>query len=144
MTTIAIRDGVMAATTAVWTSIYRGDSPKIMRTKDGALIATCGDSDMAGPFLAWFEAGADSERIPRIPEKSDFAAIVLLPDESVICFTERFLPMHVSGSFHAMGSGDQLALGAMAHGATAEEAVFVACEFDPWSRAPVQVEFLRR
>jgi hypothetical protein len=147
MTTIAYRDGVMVATTGVWTAIYRGQRNKIMRvggsgTGAGALMATCGDSDMAFSFHKWLEDGENQNALPRIPEKSDFAAIVVYPNGSVVCFTERFLPQPIIAEFHAMGSGDQLALGAMAMGASAEEAVRVACKFDPWSREPLQIEHL--
>ncbi len=142
MTTIAIRNGVMAATDATWTSIYRGSRHKIMRTRDGALIASCGESDMAIPFFRWFDNGAHQDRLPRTPEKSDFCAIVLHATGKVQVFTERFLPQDVSAPFYAIGSGEQFALGAMAIGASADKAVQVACEFDPWSRGPIQVEML--
>ena len=106
-------------------------------------MATCGDSDMAIPFFNWLNEGASAEKIPRIPEKSDFAAVVLYRDGSLGCFTERFLRMDVEADFYALGSGEQFALGAMAMGATAEQAVGIACQFDPWSRGPFQIEHLR-
>ena len=105
-------------------------------------MATCGDSDMAIPFFNWLNEGAKAEQLPRIPEKSDFAAVVLYRDGSLGCFTERFLRMDVEADFYALGSGEQFALGAMAMGADAEQAVIVACQFDPWSRGPFQIERL--
>jgi hypothetical protein len=143
MTTIAVRNGIMVATGATWTSIYRGQRPKIMRTREGALTASCGDSDMALPFFNWLDAGADQKNLPRTPDKSDFAAMVLYPDGSVSVFTERFLKQDAAADFYALGSGEQFALGAMGVGASAEEAVQVACYFDPWSRGPLQVVALR-
>lgn len=41
--------------------------------------------------------------------------------------------------FHALGSGSELALGAMAAGASPAEAVTIACEYDGYSSLPVHV-----
>lgn len=142
MTTIAFRDGIMAATTAAWTSIYQGSGPTIFRTRDGGLVAMCGDTNMARSFVRWIEANEDEAQIPRIPEKTDFGAIVVGRNGVVGRFTESFQRQDIDAEFHALGSGSLLALGAMAMGASAEKAVEIACQFDPWSRGPVQVERL--
>jgi hypothetical protein len=41
--------------------------------------------------------------------------------------------------FYVAGSGGSLAMGAMAHGATAEEAVQIACKYDTKTCEPVHV-----
>lgn len=142
MTTIAIRDGIMAADTSVWEGCYRGSKQKIVRTSLGHLFATCGDSGITERLAKWIEDGESEDRLPRIVEKTDFAALVLYRDGSVGHYTERFMRSMIDGPFFALGSGNEFALGAMAMGASAEKAVEIACQFDPWSRGPVQVERL--
>ena len=48
------------------------------------------------------------------------------------------------GEFHAVGSGAGVALGALAHGATAEEALTTACEYDCYTSLPLQVAMLKK
>ncbi len=143
MTTIAIRNGVMAADTMISdANLVRGFTSKIFRTAGGHLLAVCGHASMSLPFAAWIERGAPDDDLPRFPEGADFAAIVAYADGRVAVFSEKFLPQFLTAEFHTMGSGGEVALGAMAMGASAEEAVRVACRFDPWSREPIQVEML--
>jgi hypothetical protein len=143
MTTIAFRDGIMAADTMMSQSVYRGRCLKITRTGAGDLVALCGDSGMAHPFAAWIDAGLPRDGLPRMPTGTDFGAFVAFADGRFAVFSEKCLPQFVEAEFHAMGSGNEVAIGAMAMGASAEEAVKIACQFDPWSREPIQVEHLK-
>jgi hypothetical protein len=55
-------------------------------------------------------------------------------------FCHHFSPIPLSiKQFYAIGSGQDLAMGAMAHGASAYEAVDIACKLDRNSWAPVFV-----
>lgn len=58
-------------------------------------------------------------------------------DGQISHFSERLRPYKVHASFYAIGSGRRLAIGAMAAGASAKEAVEIACRFDTHSRGPV-------
>lgn len=146
MTTIAFRNGVMASDTMLsGDNLVRGKSEKILRTPSaGHLVALCGASTMVLPFAVWIELGEPQDALPRLPPDSEFAAFVAYADGRFAVFSQKFLPQFAQAEFHATGSGNEVALGAMAMGASAEEAVRVACQFDPWSREPVQVEHLRR
>ena len=145
MTTIAYRDGVLAVDTAITSDngVCRGRVSKLRRTPSGLLFAICGQAGLSDVFSRWLEDGADPLQRPTLNDKSDFAALVVFSDSRVAAFSERFVAQFLIADFHAMGSGNELALGAMAMGASAEEAVRVACRFDVWSREPVETMALR-
>jgi len=143
MTTIAFRDGIMAADTMISDSnVVRGRTSKVIRATQGHLLAVCGHSAMSLPFAAWIERREPQDDLPRLPAGADFAAIVAYIDGRVAVFSEKFLPQFVVAEFHSMGSGGEVALGAMAMGASADEAVRIACRFDPWSREPIEFHAL--
>lgn len=143
MTTIAIRHGIMAADSSIWEgSLFVGRKQKVLRTSNGTLLATCGYSGMSDPFAEWVNAGEPADNLPRLPPDTDFSALVLYPDEQVFTFDGRFMRQRVKADFYALGSGEAFALGAMHAGASAEDAIKAACEFDAWSRGPVQSERL--
>lgn len=134
MTTIVYRDGVMAADRLITSNgIRRGHSKKIFKAANGALIGVSGSAGLADRFVSWIGDGGREEERPRIPEGSDLFAIVAYPEGEVAVFSERLVPQVIEAPFAATGSGNEIALGAMAMGASAERAVAVAIEFDAYS-----------
>lgn len=89
-------------------------------------------------FLEWFE-GFDnanevqqqvpfvSVNIPELMEDEDFTGIVAYPEGYVMLFEGGKAFYEVKAPY-AIGSGSDIALGALDQGATAEEAVRVACK----------------
>lgn len=139
MTTIVYRDGVMAADTLVTDagSVRRGTARKIFRTANGALVGVAGASGLTSRFVQWIENGEPEAALPRMPDGQQMSALVAYSDGSVAVFNETLLRQKVVAPFEAVGSGNEIALGALAMGARAEEAVLVACQFDVWSAEPV-------
>jgi ATP-dependent protease HslVU (ClpYQ) peptidase subunit len=141
MTTITYRDGVMAADSRAYSGnkVPIGEKIKLRRLDDGTLIgastSTCG---AAGWVLDWVEAGcpAVAGGTELLPDKFD--VIVVRPDGSVFYGSDTpVLTGPLDAPYLAAGSGQEYALGAMAHGATAVEAVRAACLLDVWSGLPV-------
>lgn len=152
MTTVAFKAGVMACDSC-WT---RGDMQvvsgiKIRRLSSGALFGTSGDNDVRE-----VEALLDKVRTPKqMPLRSAFkgilvdcGGILVLPRGKVFMIGCREKPddyddeigaWEVNRGFAAIGSGAEVALGAMAAGKSAREAVAIACKFDINSRLPVHV-----
>lgn len=129
MTTIACDGLGMASDGRVCNSgsiIVAEEQPKIVALASGGLVGFSGRSRDMETFRLWLENGGD------IPKLDDFSAIVLQPDG-----IGRFY----DGNQHwtpcpfptAIGTGAELALGAMEAGATPTEAVEIACQHDPFS-----------
>lgn len=145
MTTIAYRDGVMAADTASWDScgIFFGRSRKIYRLADGRVLGTAGSKSMALRVVAWLNGSADRPT-PNDERPTDrFAGIIADCDGRIFYMDASLEPSELLDcKFTAIGSGRELALGAMAMGASASDACCIAAKFDQGTRLPIDIEFL--
>lgn len=96
------------------------------------LIAGCGACEDVEAVLDWVEAGAIQEDKKKfgLDRDVDVSAISVDKKGVVRHYCGRLYPYKVQAPFHASGSGAHLAIGAMAHGATAVQAVKIAAQFD--------------
>ena len=140
MTTIAYRNGVLAADTGVGLGdmMLPERFQKIHRLRDGRLFAWTGVAGDGARVLAHF----NNPKKP-MPEKPDGVALII--DRRGIAWTleEGAMLRVIGASYVARGSGKDFAYGAMAMGASAREAVKVAARFDLRSRPPVEALRLR-
>lgn len=141
MTTIAYRDGVMAADSRAYSGskVPIGEKVKIRRLDDGTLIGASTSTCGAGTWvLDWYEGGciAKAGDAELLPDKFDL--LVVHPDGRVFIASDHaVLSGPLTTPYIAIGSGNEYALGALAHGATAVQAVEAACTLDVWSEVPV-------
>lgn len=137
MTTFAYRDGVLASDSAATCSgTYQGSVQKIFASKTGGLVAASGDMAALAVFRRWVEEKHCQGDIPHTD--AGYSGLWIKPNGDVFVL-EFQTAVQIKAPFVAGGSGMDLATGAMAAGATAEEAVQIAAMFDTSSRAPVQV-----
>lgn len=118
--------------------VVSGTVRKLSRLKDGGIVGCAGRVDVAGEFAAWLNGVAEKPK----EVDDDFYALVLTADGEVFLYDERLSPTHVEADFYAIGSGHEVAKGAMAAGATPEEAVEIACKLNLYTGPPVLVERL--
>lgn len=135
MTTIATDGETMAGDGLVTSgsTIFGSSMTKVHQLKDGRLVGISGCAYFATPFMDWLQDGGD------VPELDDnFEALVLHPDGSCLSYDNkgRSLPEELPT---ATGSGREIALGAMAVGASPEEAVKVACDRDTQTGGKITV-----
>lgn len=137
MTTFAYRDGVLAADSAITMSgTYQGSTRKIFASKQGGMIAVSGDLAALAVFKRWVEENHCKGDVP--VTDAEYSAVWIKPNGEVYA-VERDAAVLVEVPFIAGGSGFDLATGAMAAGATAEQAVQIAAMFDTNTQLPVQV-----
>jgi ATP-dependent protease HslVU (ClpYQ) peptidase subunit len=124
MTVLAYRNGVLAADTSVWSNnVLSGEIVKIARRRDGALIGIAG-SVAAGQTMIDHFLKADGLEIER-PDEVE--CIVVDQDGKIITYDADHIA-EVEAEFEASGAGYQIAHGALAAGASAEEAVAIAIQ----------------
>lgn len=141
MTTIAYRDGEIAADTlATWGNNRDGHMTKV--AKRGPFLAgVSGAVSASQRFLDWFRCGLEGDP-PEMPDGDRTTyGIICTPDGYVLTWGPTGWERLRSPTY-AIGSGSEFAQGAMAMGATAEEAVRVAMIFDTKSGGEITV--LRR
>lgn len=139
MTTIAYRDGVLAADTALsYGSMLRG-ATKITRCSDGVLAGAAGNAGYNTLFLQWAERGRHGE--PPVAQRVDDGldrGVLFYPD-GVVEIYEANGVYRCRPPYYAFGSGKSEALGAMFAGADAEMAVRAAIEHDPGTGGDITV-----
>ena len=126
MTTIAYRDGLMAADSHVnGDGIRQGSITKIGRNSAGDLIGVCGSASLVQKLLSAFASGDESHEI-----KEGQGEALIARATGTIEFWDYHGHYQLGARYAATGSGFQIALGAMAFGASAEQAVTCAAQHD--------------
>lgn len=129
MTTIAYRDGVLAADGLC--TCNGGVLSTRMRkigAKGAILWSSSGDTSWAKTFRDWVSDGLKGE-YPKPPDDRT-GGIIYLPNGDIVVFHQLGVEHRPGLPFWADGSGADYALGAMQAGATAEEAVRAAMVWD--------------
>jgi len=136
MTTVVYRDGVLAADRQVTMGVtHVGKMRKVYRRPDGALIGGRGDTSLLVKFFDWFMAGEQGYR-PRLKsayadgDDAETQLIIVRPNGSVELHDSLGYTPIQKGKFFAIGSGAEVAYGALEMGATAVQAVRAAAKHD--------------
>lgn len=108
------------------------------KTVDGYLWATCGSAAAVLSARDWVERRKGDPIVPK------GATLILVTPAGVVreWWPDDEMWTEHQAEYYAWGSGEKFALGALAVGATADEAVEAACRHDPWSSEPLLVELL--
>lgn len=132
MTTIAYRDGILAADSQATTGtlIMPGGTKKLYRLSDGSVAAFCGIASAGRNFVNWLDRGAPGER----PSLENSCVIHLTADG---CVEHDEFGINPVEEFQAWGSGAEIATGALYAGCSAEAAVQIACIADTGTSEPV-------
>lgn len=148
MTTIVYdrAEGVVAAD-----SQDTGESRKMTCAKlyrvNNHIIGTAGGSYSGLLFVRWFakQQGEpdwdDHDNHPdltNLAEDEDFECLVVRPDGTCYTINRLFVPYEMLHDYVGLGSGAGPALGALYAGATAHEAVKIACKIDAASSGPIK------
>jgi ATP-dependent protease HslVU (ClpYQ) peptidase subunit len=137
MTTIAYRAGKLAYDTQMSCGTLIRRVHKAWKFKDGSLFAISGSVYDSLKIKRWAESGYKGKG-PTIEETTSVECMHVRHD-GVYLIDGDLVLLPVSGDFHAIGCGGGVALGAMAHGATALEAIQTAAEFDAGTSGPFHV-----
>lgn len=129
MTTITVRDRIMAADSQGTTGNIRSRVEKMWRIGDQAILGVAGTLADCMVFRQW---AIDSllEDCEDAPPKMDEVEAIVLTRKGVYHYSASPIPTKIGDKFYAIGSGAELALGAMQMGADARQAVRVASKWD--------------
>ena len=131
MTCIAYKDGVLAADRMMSIRGFAVPATKIhcIVTPEGReIVGVSGHTRDAVTFLEWLKTGSIDPK-PTITEEDGFSAYVVKGGK-LWHYESNMVCVEMDVPFWAWGCGGDLAMGAMAHGASAKEAVEIACRFD--------------
>lgn len=139
MTTIAYRDGIMAADSQVTVGGFNAcQSRKIIKLKDGSLLGGAGSIVSTARIMRFMEEHGEITELV-IGASPDCGMIYVRPEGTVWIIEggKRGGMAQVEGLYFAEGSGTLPALVAMRTGMSAVKAVEVAAEFDTATALPV-------
>lgn len=141
MTTVAWKSGQLAADKKLdqWMTTC-----KIFKLPNGAYLSGAGLFDDIVEIAAWFAAGCPPETNPDCSEDST-DLLLMEADGSCYWLTDPFLrKMKITEGYYAVGSGAKYAIGAMAAGKSAKDAVLIAAKHDPDTGNGVDVVKVRK
>lgn len=139
MTTVAFRAGQLAADTLIaYNSITNGSRQKIAQCGRFA-VALAGPAWLRQPLETWCSLGCPEDDVPDvlINNQNSFASLIVDTETGELFEFDNGFRIPIHADYTAIGSGAMLALGAMAHGADAEEAVIAAARHDKNTGGPV-------
>jgi ATP-dependent protease HslVU (ClpYQ) peptidase subunit len=138
MTTIATDGKVIASDSRITCgSIIATDKDeKIFKGKKGSIIGCAGSRADIEKFRCWCLEGKSKNEIP---ELENFSAIELTSSGKVYGYGDSCYRIKVEAP-HAIGTGGDIALGAMLSGIAPKEAVQIAIKKDVWSGGKVVVK----
>lgn len=140
MTTVAYKDGILAADSQSWQGDVRsGLVKKIRRLNDGSLIGVAGTYGHIQVFADWWHKGGDLDNLPQLGEST----VIHIRSKTVTIFEYGGHYDISKRRYWSGGSGHVIAKVAMECGKNAYEAVKVAVMFDAWSGGPVRHMRLR-
>lgn len=135
MTTIAYRDGVMAADTQATVDGTKHRAHKLGRLPCGGVMGGCGTASEVTRAIRWVQAGMKGKP-PKIPQS---LLVIAFGDGRVVTIEDKHWTMIDAMGPVALGSGHQAALVAMRHfNASAEDAVHAAASVDLYTSGPVE------
>jgi len=130
MTTIAYKDGVVAYDSLVTVGRRKHLEPAKVFKWNKALIGMCGaDCPTNDVVKHWLNKLLAEPQVTKL-KNSDFELLIIPLDGRLRLLYSDGRGLFLDKPFYAIGSGSDYAMGAMAHGASAEEAVRIAAVFD--------------
>jgi ATP-dependent protease HslVU (ClpYQ) peptidase subunit len=108
-------------------TITNRQAQKVRRLADGTLVGTAGDVAFGEMFVEWLEQGGER---PKYEGDAGFTALVLKLSGELLLAGQDCKSTPIEAPY-AIGSGMDLAIGAMRMGAAPDHAVLIASEYDP-------------
>ncbi len=127
MTVITVKAGYMCSDSLITQNdLCLGEAKKLFKA-GRYVIGIAGTYQHAIAFVQWFAEGRPEKRPDFDGDKPNFDALVYDKDiDCLLYYSDGFLGDLILSDCHAIGSGTELAIGAMEAGATAYEAVKIA------------------
>lgn len=97
------------------------------------LVGGSGDLSAVTAMMNWYENGAKLDELPDCQKDKDRWTPLLViksPLKEIMRYEQDGVPFRIEEPFFAIGSGRDLAIGAMAMGASAQKAVEIASQYD--------------
>ena len=111
---------------------------KVWPATDGSIFADAGDASWGERFREWYEAGCNPEKRDALVKLMhdigcDGLALQIRPDKMIVIWENGLVPLPMHTERYAIGSGGPYALGAFCAGASMQDAIRIASEWDEYT-----------
>jgi ATP-dependent protease HslVU (ClpYQ) peptidase subunit len=129
---VVVWDGItLAADRQATSGEMRVTTRKIKRLSDGSLAGWTGASEYGQLLVEWYERGQDRDKWPAFQRTDKWARLIVVRQDGVVLeFEQEPIAQPVLDVPMAWGSGRDIAIGALEMGATAIQAVEIACRYN--------------
>lgn len=100
-----------------------------------SVFAGAGDLDDLWRFLDWQRAGGSHDDLPTIDDGLDILEVC---NGRIYLWGKKLVRVKLNETVYAIGSGAHYAMGALANGATPEQAIKIAAKYDPETALPLE------
>lgn len=118
----------IAADKMTVSSGMRKTETKILRVEE-KVIAWVGETSVGLALLDWIKKGSDPDKWPAVQRTENWTCLIVANWEGVVFYEREPFAQKVNEPFTAWGAGRDFAIGAMAMGAKAKQAVEIANAF---------------
>lgn len=106
-----------------------GSCTKLYKIND-TILGFTGSLGEGLALIEWAKNGLNPDKYPSFQGTDRWTRLILASKHGVVFYEQACIPIPVNTRFAAWGNGRDLALGAMAHGATAREAVKITSKYN--------------
>ena len=112
---------------------------------NGSVWGTAGSASWSEMFIEWLRAGQKKAardlqyKQMKDGEADNFQALQIRPDKKIILWETPWIPIELEVPAFGIGSGSAYALGAMSAGASLEQAIKIASQWDEATGSEVQI-----
>jgi ATP-dependent protease HslVU (ClpYQ) peptidase subunit len=143
MTIWVYRNGILASDSAIFADTLVVGTIRKVAKKGGWLAAGAGNARDMALFLDTFEANIEEAgeefTINSDAKLENLGGLLVSPEGRVFQIDSGGYPYECEAEFHSGGIGEAMAIGAMAMGATAEEAVQICIDYNAYCDGAIQV-----
>lgn len=130
MTTIAYKDGWIAADSCCTIGNYTSNSKKLYIIPDVGVVGFAGAGNAMFKIADWWMEGCQGDAPTVDDDKGESCIGILVSRKGVFCLFNGVHPMEIDDPWFAIGSGSDFAISAMSLGKNPKEAVEHAMQFD--------------
>ena len=138
MTVVAFAgDGILASDTMAENVQMRARVSK-MRKVSGAILSFTGQFECGLILCDWYEDGADPSKWPEFQKTDDWTRLIVVDAHGLKVYERHPVAQRFIEPYMAFGAGRDYAMGAMAMGATAAQAIECAIKHCTAVGGPVE------
>lgn len=103
---------------------------KLFKITDSEIVAFCGGAAMSLKILEWYKNGENKDTWPQeMQDSDDWSQMIVVNNKNIYWYDRLPYQLKLEDPFMAWGRGMEFAIGAMAMGATAIQAVEIASKY---------------